>query len=219
MKARRFPRFRLTAAEKITAKILHRVYNTLSIKRKPELYAVRSFDILKTKRGKFAAQSFLVLAKELCFKKIEPTLYLKVMSEYGYFKQTKYLPPPTFLASEKAMEIFGWLEKKQRKHYTTEDEWKKGLGTNKVNEKRVLDGVINSRDHVAQIQEVTGLSINDIIFAQHRFLSPWYMALYSSHVYDDLPREEIDMIKSRARYILANKDFGKRIIETARTSR
>jgi hypothetical protein len=45
------------------------------------------------------------------------------------------------------------------------------------------------------------------------------MALYSSHVYDDLPREEIDMIKSRARYILANKDFGKRIIETARTSR
>jgi hypothetical protein len=221
---RRFPRLKIDSAVKVTAQILHRVYNNLWVKRNPRLAGMNSFhgyDVAKTRMGRYASLHFLLLAQQLIEKKIEPTLYLKVMSKYGVYASLRYLPPTGFLASERALDIFEWLLKKEMRHHISLDGWKEhGLGSDKIDEKKILKGVDMSRKHVETVQEATGLELDDIVLTQQVFLSPWYLATcpsYLKHEVPSLPKEERWTIKRRVMYMLRNREFGKKVLAHARS--
>jgi hypothetical protein len=215
----RFPRLKVNSVVKITARILHCVYNNLLVKR--GLGSRRFVDVAKTQRGKYADLHFLLLAQQLIEKKIEPTLYLKVMSKYGRFASTRYLPPTRFLASERALGIFEWLLKKEMRHHISPEGWKEhGLGTTKIDEKAILEGVDMSRKHVKTVQKATGLSFNDIVLTQQVYLSPWYLAtcpFYLKNEVPSLPKEERWTVRRRVTYMLRNKEFGRKVLARART--
>jgi hypothetical protein len=214
----RFPRLKVNSAVKITARILHCIYNNLGAKR--ILADPKFFDIAKTRRGKYANLHFLLLATELIERKIEPVLYLKVMSKYGRYADAKYLPATKFLASEKALDIFDWLLKKEMRHHISADGWKDSLGSFKIDEKKILEGVDMSRKHVETVKKATGLRFEDIILTQQLFLSPWYLAVcpsYLAYEVKNLTKEDKRSVVRRVHYMLNNKGFGRKVLEHART--
>lgn len=187
----RFPRLKITPQIKITETILHHTYNSLVQKR--NYHDLRNFyDVYTAKRTRANAKTkFVLLAEKLLQLGILPQLYLKVMSNYGV-KNARYLHHPTFLASEKALEIFEWLEKKERKKYPSKESFNRNIviGGSR-DEEEILSSVRFSAKYANELSPL-------LLFVQRDSLSNWYLAVRP----DFLEDEAFDMCEAERKRIV-----------------
>lgn len=136
------------------------------------------YDLYRTKQGRRAPIMFLVLAVELVKMQIDPSLYLKIMAQYGAYAHLRYLPHPTWLASEKALEIFEWKYPRERKKYELTSDWKRALRGHNVEDIYQLVG--DSANKVKLMMEAYPKVLTEpsAVLMMHQDLSPWFLAAY-----------------------------------------
>jgi len=168
-RVQRFPRLRLSQKAKLAEQVLHHTFNQLARTRfKPPFW-----DLYKTKQGRTARAKFFCLAQELVSRKIDPAIYLRVLCKYGKFENTPYLPPPSWLASEKALETFAWMLKRETRRFP-QGQWRsasKGWSS-----KQALESVQNGIAQVRVVRKAFGLKSHEAILLLQKELSPWFLA-------------------------------------------
>ena len=58
---------------------------------------------------------------------IDPALYIKILSRYSWYGRNKWMPPPSWLGSDKALEVYDWLLRAERGKYETDEDWRATL--------------------------------------------------------------------------------------------
>jgi len=172
----RFPRLNLTQFDILAAKIIHRTYNEIVRER----MHYEGYDIYRTRIGISAPAKFAILGQMLVKKKINPDIYIKVMSRYGKFRDTKYLPHPIQLCSEKAFLAFQWLHKKERKKYEFEEDWKKAIRAG--NDEDIYEALKKSSLMVQDVRKNFNLRIAEAVMFLKAEISPWYWAWYVASI-------------------------------------
>lgn len=176
-KKHRFPRLKINQEISVSEKLLRHTYNYII--RSRNKHWNRTYDIYKTlKFGNFARNNFLVLSTILQEKQIDPAIYVKVLSRYGRFENSKYLPPPSWLASSKGLETFEWLKKKQRNHYELKADWKRSFID--TSEEEILEGVKSSTKMVVGIKKDLSLLTSEAIVFLWSELSPYFLGLVNT---------------------------------------
>lgn len=174
----RFPRIEgINGHVRLCERILHRSYNQLAIKRNPKLRTWGRYDIYRVKktagRGPFF---FTVLALQLVKQKIDPSLYIKVMSEYGQFANKIWLPPPSWLASEDAVKAFDWKHRSERNKYELEEDWKRSKRG--WRERDIYRALENSAEFVQKACDNFKISEMAAITMLLQELNPWFISVY-----------------------------------------
>jgi hypothetical protein len=181
----RFPRMKgITPKVRLIERLLHQTYNTLAKGRNAHLRGnlsrnparMHHYDLYRTKQGKRAPFNFLVLGIELADRNIDPSLYLKVMSQYGQWSRSRYLPHPTWLASDKALEIFEWKYQRERKKYELESDWKRALRGH--HEEDIVKAVYSSANMIQLAMETFQMGEAETVLMLKDELSPWFLAGY-----------------------------------------
>lgn len=170
---KRYPRIAgITPKVRLTERILWLTYNSMATKR-GHLW---QYDLYKTKKGIRAPFNFLLLAKQLVKRKIDPALYLKVMGQYGPYLRATYMPHPTWLASKAALKIFKWKLKSERRKYEREADWKRALASGR--ESDIWKQVRYCRRQVEMAVETFKLPEDTAVIMLREELSPWYIATH-----------------------------------------
>lgn len=138
------------------------------------------YDLYRTKRGKDAQRHFFTLADTLIREKIDPSLYLKVLFKYGQFSRKGYLPPPGWLAGPKALEIFRWKTKTERRTVLSERQWRDHLNDSETEDPRHIHSAV--RDSAESVQELMmnvglGVGVLEAVLMLGPALSPWFLAV------------------------------------------
>lgn len=173
---RRFPRMEgVTPKVRLAERLLWNAYNRLAVKRNPWL-GRHSFNVYETKAGIRAPFNFLRLGRELVKLKIDPSFYMKVVCGYGRWADAKYLPHPTWISSPKALEVFEWRHKSERKKYERETDWKHALTGRHPDHIRIQ--IRSGRDMVAMAADTFRMDEATAVVMLREELSPWYLAVY-----------------------------------------
>jgi hypothetical protein len=170
----RFPRFgKLNRQVQIYEKVLWHTYNSLIHRRNFMMRRHFIYDVYKAKRTMANAKTkFLILAEQLIQRGIKPQFYLQVMSNYGT-QHTRNMHHPSFLASNKAFEVFEWLAAKERSKYPDEGSFKNSLVQGTA---RTFDEILHSVKQGAEY----GNALSPLhLFVQRDSISNWYLALRS----------------------------------------
>jgi hypothetical protein len=216
---KRFPRLYLTPKMVLTERILHHVYNRLSEQRSSRKGGgIGWYDIYKTKNGLMAPVKFMLLSQQLVERKIDPAVYLKVMSQYGMYQNANFLPHPKWLASKKALKVFKWLHRKTREKYAYESDWKKQT---EVGQKKDLvdikEAMKVSALMVKDVRKSFKLKLYEAMLFLRGEVSAWYWATFlallkregrRSEVLDFLWEEDYELRKEVilcTKYFLANR--------------
>jgi hypothetical protein len=212
----RFPRLYLTAEMVIAERILHHTYNKLSEARSSsKSYGVRWYDIYKTKNGLMAPVKFMMLAQDLTLRRIDPAVYLRIMSQYGVYQNTTFLPHPSWLASRKALKVYKWLRKRTLAKYQNEYEAKQNLDPKKSDQIKMA--MESSASMVGDVKKTFHLKLYEAMIFLHNEISPWYWATFISLlkrrsrrdlILEYLYNEHPDLRKSVilcTKYFLANR--------------
>lgn len=179
---KRYPRLQgVTSKAKLFQKILHRTYNNLSQKRKFGKRMIQ-YDIYKTKQGRNASIQFLMLAIDLTRirPKVDPKEYLTVMSQYGVYANSKFMPHPSWLASEEAIKIYAWKLISERNKWERDDDWKKSKEG--WSERDIFKTIKNSSEFLLKAAELRGISEMDAMSLLLGDLNPWFLATYLPNV-------------------------------------
>lgn len=166
----RFPRLDLSKQDIHAQSILHATYNSLARDRTH----YEGYDLYRTRVGFFAPIKFAMLGQILIKQKIDPAIYLKVMCRYGAYRDTRYLPHPSFLCSEKALEIYEWLHKSERKKYEFKEDWQKSIRAGK--DEDIYYSLKNSALMVKDVRNNFSLKIIEAVMMLKSEISPWYWA-------------------------------------------
>ncbi len=174
--AKRFPRLgKLHPAVSLAIKILHITYNKLAVSRSSEKHVGYRYDIY-TKKGCWNAKfQFMLLAEKLLHRNIDPALYLKVMSSYGMFRDSKYMPHPTWFAKDKTLETFLWKHRRERNKYELDSDWQKAMRG--FVEDDVIHAVASSCAMFEQAKQ-SGMDSEQAFAMLHKELSPYFVSLY-----------------------------------------
>lgn len=171
----RFPRWNLTKEEKLVWALLRVTYNKVA--RQRDSRKGDWWDIYKMKIGLRAKYAFLMLTPNLVKLNVDPSLYIKVMCQYGQFKRSTTMPHPVFLASTKALEIFVWLLKKNRKEYGLKEDWKKSLEGHLTREE-IYAQVKSGARIFKEARKQLGVTSSQTFLAIFKDLSPAFTAAY-----------------------------------------
>lgn len=216
-KKQRFPRVRSGQDVKMVEGVLHQTYNMLSKKR--SFSALGSwYDIYKVKRGKNARAHFVALADRLLEEKIDPSLYLKVMANYGRFRDTRHLPPTSWLAGTKALDVFRWLVKKERRKHPREVDWRAFLnGAPEIDAGNIRKAIRESWELVAEVGDRWGLGVGTAALAQQDRLSPWFLACCRPYLrlggLDVLTDKDRHVVEKCMKYLMKRKDVFAQALE------
>jgi len=184
----RFPRMSLDGKTLLAEKILHYTYNELAKRRNFRLRAPlkwaggKPYDIYRIQKGRRSKIHFLILAQKLIERKIDPALYLKIMANYGHFRQTKYLPNTSFLMSDKAFDIFKWLYPKEKRKYPKDEDFYEAVNRQSASPDIVLKAVRRSADIVEETEARLGCDRGTAAAIQTDNLSPWFLAIYTPYL-------------------------------------
>lgn len=176
-KKKRFPRLEIDKKSLHAERILHLTYNKMRKSRGSLKFHNFHYDVYETKRGWSAKLAFLFLAEKLVRLNIDPALYVKVMCRYGKFKDAKFLPSPVWLQKDKAIQIFAWVYRKERKSYELHLDWKKELDGWSD-----LDIYASIRDSAGLLRQATeGMKIgtDEAFMMLRKELSPWFLAVHA----------------------------------------
>jgi hypothetical protein len=174
----RFPRLEgITSRVRLYEKLLHRAYNRLAMKRSINLRGWGKYDVYKTKKiGPRAPFFFTILAKELVQLKIDPSLYLKTMSEYGPVSNKKYLPAPHWFASPEVIKRYDWLQAKQRNMYVREKDYKRSKRG--YRDEDILKVIKESAEFLQKAQENFKTGEMATLIALLPEFSPWFLSAF-----------------------------------------
>ncbi len=183
------------------------------------------YDLYRTKRGKDAQRHFFTLADTLIREKIDPSLYLKVLFKYGQFGRKGYLPPPNWLASPKALEIFRWKMKTERRTVLSERQWTNHLNDSETEDPRHMHSAI--RDSAESVQELMdvgfGVGVLEAVLMRGPALSPWFLAVCPPFLKDfEIAPELLDsesleaLLKCMAYFKEDRKAFNEAFLEYSR---
>jgi len=170
---RRFPRLDVPQELNHYMRIIRTTYNMLATRKDPQKRRF-GYDIYKTKLAGRASIAFLDLARQLKDYNIDPSLYLKIMSRYGRFKNATYMPRPTVLAKKSWIENFKWVYRREKKHYDLKLDFKR-----EISGWSVFDVYASIRDSASMLKdaiEKVGLHPDQAIVMLKKDLSPWFMA-------------------------------------------
>lgn len=200
--------------------VLRNTYNRLWRRRNPQFM---NYDVFNVNR--LAAKTkFKILAEKLIRERIDPKFYLLVLSNYGKWDKSNSLPPPAFLASDKAIEVFRWLSEKEQKKYFNKTQLKYGLEQGlEISRKEVLGRLRADAKAVSEIEVVNRIRKKDrpaFFTGIWGTVSPWYVALHSdfigSEFFDRLtPQERSEVHKCKA-YFRTHLRTRKRAFEIIR---
>lgn len=138
-----------------------------------------NFDVYKTKTGDSAKIAFQKLAVRLLRRKVKinPAVYVKVMSKYGKFESASFMPPPGWLAKRSTVSIFSeWLYKRRRNYYELESDWKASIAS--WSDKEILGAVEDSLLMVKQVMEGQSMPFAVAVHSLWPELTPWFRAAY-----------------------------------------
>ncbi len=216
---KRFPRLS-TPVEKLVSvsEIIRATYNKLAKLRNVRLGNF-SYDVYRSKKGQAAKFYFLVLADRLIVERIDPSLYLKVLSKYGLFEEKTYLPHPKWLASDKAQIAFRKTLIGSRRRFDTDVEWKAYLNrTERVSPRDISKGIRLSWERLHEIMETWDAKLEDAIFVQFDLLSPWFLAICPEFLRlggpELLKPEFRKVLKACMRFLLHHRQDFNEAIET-----
>ena len=213
----RFPRIKAGQDVKMVEGVLHQTYNMLSKKR--SFSALGSwYDIYKVKRGKNARAHFVALADRLLEEKIDPSLYLKVMANYGRFRDTRHLPPTSWLAGTKALDVFHWLVKKERRKHPREADWRAFLnGAPGIDADIIKKAIRESWELIAEVRERWSLGVGTAALAQQDRLSPWFLAVCRPYLklggLEVLDEGDRRILRKCMKYLIKHKDVFVQVME------
>lgn len=176
----RFPRLSgITAETKQRERLLWRTYNKLRMGRNNDrsLWRTGPYDVYRQKGGHNAQLRFLILAKELQDRKIDPVRYMKVMCNYGHYKISKYLPHPTWLASDKAVQQYEWLQYGRMNQTHRQDEWLKLRGRS-FRSQDVLRAIEQAAEFLNGARKNFKMSEVEAVLGFIWELSPWFITAY-----------------------------------------
>lgn len=171
---RRFPRLAMSSEERACVKILIHTYNRVAERGNVKKGGGRSwYDIRKTKRGKFTEFQFQMLAQDLVKHKIDPAVYVQVLSQYGRFSRAGYMPHPKWMSSEKAFEVYEWMHRRERGKYVQERDWKRARKGKERD--HILAGIKTSAAMIADVRSTLGLRTVEAVMFMRDEVSPPYL--------------------------------------------
>lgn len=178
MPIQRFPRWNLTKEEKLVWALLRVTFNRMAMLRSVSKREMKGgWDVYNTKIGLRAKYAFLMLTPQLIEREIDPSLYIKVMCKYGQFKRSQTMPHPIFLASQKALDIFAWKVKSERKTYGLKEEWKKSL-EGELTSGEIYAAVKSGARIFKEARRQLGVTSSQTFLAIFKDLSPAFTAAY-----------------------------------------
>ena len=181
----RFPRLKLTPRMKRVERILWHTYNRSSKTRslRKSWQGGIGYDIYRTKRGHAAKIDFLILAKKLTRKKVDPSLYIHIMMNYGKFRNARWMPPTGWLVKDETLDKFEWLLKRERKKYHGTRQLKNYLiGAKGMDEDDIENSIGLSWDVVGTLMQNLQVSEGEATLVMQEQLSPWFLALNVSYL-------------------------------------
>lgn len=175
---KRWPRIAgITPKVRLTERMLWLTYNAMAKRRTPNSRGQYfKYDLYKTKKGVRASFNFLLLAKQLVKREIDPALYLKVMGQYGPYLRATYMPHPTWLSSKAALKIYKWKLKSERRKYEREQDWRRALAGSR--ESDIWKQVRHCRRQVEMAAKTFNLAEDTAVIMLREELSPWYIATH-----------------------------------------
>lgn len=175
-KRKRFPRLVMDAKSVSAERILHITYNKMRKSRGIRFQNFK-YDIYKTKQGWRAKLAFIFLGEKLILQNIDPALYIKVMCRYGKYKNSKYMPHPTWLRKDKTIKTFKWLYRKERKSYDLHLDWKKAIdGWSDLD---IYSSIRDSAELLNTAVEKMQIGKEEAFMVLRKELSPWFMAVHA----------------------------------------
>lgn len=212
-KKQRFPRIRITSEIRLVERILHHTYNKLARARDINKAGYRNYqyDIYKTKFGSRAPIIFLMLAQTLVEKDIDPAIYIKVLSQYGKYGRSNYMPHPTWLGSQKALEVFSWMYKDRKKRYERKKDWRKFLDDRNLSAKHIRKEIRAEARRIKEIRRAHRVDFLPAILMIFTELNSWYlgaaMLLTSRKIRESLWVVLESLPRSERRRILLTTQF------------
>jgi hypothetical protein len=183
-----FPRLERDGRVQAIAQILRVTYNHIVRERNLKLakrgrgllqgYDIRKFDPL-------AEWNFYKLAVRLNEQGVDPALYIKVLSNYGRFRHTRYLPRPAFFCGQKGMDIYKWLMPKIRDQFPGQLESMDNSLVEKdnISSTRIALEILASLKIIRDVQKThPRILVCDILYSQNALLSPWAIALATDYL-------------------------------------
>lgn len=140
-------------------------------------------DVFKQKhRGLRAQHYFPIIADTLIRNKIGLALYLRVLSEYGFYGKRRIMPDPIWLAGPKALEVFGWFSEKLRRMHPGEENWQEFKKFEEHFDKRpsadrIEAEVLHSAKHLHKFVELHRIQVGAAAVFEWEKLSPWFLVL------------------------------------------
>jgi hypothetical protein len=221
-KKQRFPRIRITSEIRLVERILHHTYNKLAGAKDINKagYHKYQYDIYKTKFGRRAPVIFLMLAQTLVEEGIDPAVYIKVLSRYGRFGHSNYMPHPTWLGSKKALEVFSWMYQSRKKRYEREKDWRNYLDDRNLSAKHIRKEIRYEARRIKHIRRTHRLDLLPAILMILFELNSWYLGaamLLTSRkvreslwvVLESLPKDEQKRIRLTAQFLANSGNTGR----------
>lgn len=175
-KRKRFPRLRLDSKALSAERILRLTYNKMRKSRNVSFYNFK-YDVYSTKQGWRAKLAFMFLGEKLVKLNVDPALYIKVMCRYGKYKNSKYMPHPTWLQKDKTIKTFAWLYRKERKSYELKLDWKKALdGWSDLD---IYSSIRDSAEMMNTAVDKMGIGRDEAFMMLRKELSPWFLAVHA----------------------------------------
>jgi hypothetical protein len=208
--------------EKIVEVTLRKVYNELWKRRNQQF---TQYDVFYTPRHN-AQFNFKILAKKLIEAKIDPKFYLLVLSNYGRWSNATTLPPPHFLASDKAIQVFGWLSKKEQEKYFTKTQLKEGLAQGvEIHSHEVLGRIQEDAKTIARLEVENRIKKKDrlnLLFGTCTLVSSWYLALQTKFIgnfFESLDKPQRNEVRKCRAYFKSHLSVKERAFEVIRLER
>jgi hypothetical protein len=154
---------------------LRATYNSLVRARKRGRNS--TFDIYETKQGWVAEKDFLVLAKHLQARNIDPSLYLKIMFLYGRYSDTIKIPPTPWLRKITTIDIFRWLVRRERKKFERPEDYEKHINEEKWDADHIRKEISDAAKTMNPLRRRYNLSLAEATLVQLPVLSPWFLAV------------------------------------------
>lgn len=191
----RFPRLSgITDAVRQRERLIWRTYNRLRPSRKT-WGGTRNYDVYKLKNKNFGHHAqihFLLLARELKKRKIDPIHYMKVMCQYRRHNRT-FLPPPSWLAGEKALGQYEQLHYAQANYADREEEWQRLRGTFRAQD--ILYAIEKAGEFIVGAKKNFKMTEAEAVTAFVWELTPWFVTTYICSA----PKKYADLVAQLAR--------------------
>lgn len=175
-KRKRFPRFDVVPKVKYTERLLRATYNKLA---RAKNFSLRNFnyDIYKVKRGWKYKIDMMHLAIDLVNANINPIMFMKIMSRFGRYKSTLFMPTPTWLSNPAQLKRFEWFYRSEKKSYPLRLEFKKAMSG--WSDLDVYSSVRDSARMVKQVMDAKSWSADTAVMVLWPDLSPWFLEAYA----------------------------------------